>query len=81
MQATAYTYDPATRTSQVLLDDGTPLDFALFDAAIQTIAERLPKSGLPGQECVPQAAWMLAELTHARQLTDFLTLPAYALLP
>lgn len=63
------------------LDDGTPLDFALFDAAIQTIAERLPKSGLPGQDRVPQAAWMLAELTHARQLADFLTLPAYALLP
>ncbi|MBL8300468.1 MAG: malate synthase A [Rhodanobacteraceae bacterium] len=63
------------------LDDGTPLDFALFDGAIQTIAERLPKSGLPGQDRVPQAAWMLAELTHARQLADFLTLPAYALLP
>lgn len=63
------------------LDDGTPIDFALFDAAIQTIGERLPKSGLPGQERVPQAAWMLAELTHAKQLADFLTLPAYALLP
>ena len=63
------------------LDDGTPLDFALFDQAIHSVAERLPKSGLPGQERVPQAAWMLAELTHARQLADFLTLPAYALLP
>ncbi|HSX62783.1 MAG TPA: malate synthase A [Tahibacter sp.] len=63
------------------LDDGTALDFALFDEAIQTIAERLPKSGLPGQDRLPQAAWMLAELTHARQLADFLTLPAYALLP
>ena len=27
MQATAYTYDPATRTGQVLLDDGTPVPF------------------------------------------------------
>ncbi|WP_129842674.1 hypothetical protein [Streptomyces sp. RFCAC02] len=34
MQATAYTYDPATRSGSVLLDDGTPLDFdtAAFDA-------------------------------------------------
>ncbi|MEW2132184.1 hypothetical protein [Streptomyces sp. NPDC005435] len=34
MQATAYTYDPETRTGQVLLDDGTPLPFdaAAFDA-------------------------------------------------
>ncbi|TDR41301.1 malate synthase [Tahibacter aquaticus] len=63
------------------LDDGTPLDFALFDQAIHSVAERLPKTGLPGQDRVPQAAWMLAELTHARQLADFLTLPAYALLP
>ncbi|MEU7426846.1 MULTISPECIES: hypothetical protein [unclassified Streptomyces] len=34
MQATAYTYDPDTRSGQVLLDDGTPLPFdtAAFDA-------------------------------------------------
>ncbi|KUJ64610.1 2-phospho-L-lactate guanylyltransferase [Streptomyces albus subsp. albus] len=34
MQATAYTYDPETRTGSVLLDDGTPLPFdaAAFDA-------------------------------------------------
>ncbi|MFM9443436.1 hypothetical protein [Streptomyces acidiscabies] len=34
MQATAYTYDPATRTGQVLLDDGIPLPFGAeaFDA-------------------------------------------------
>ncbi|MGW0706885.1 hypothetical protein ACWD4G_13160 [Streptomyces sp. NPDC002643] len=34
MQATAYTYDPRTRTGQVLLDDGTPLPFdaPAFDA-------------------------------------------------
>lgn len=34
MQATAFTYDPATRSGQVLLDDGTPLAFgaAAFDA-------------------------------------------------
>ncbi|MDT0308234.1 hypothetical protein RM780_14855 [Streptomyces sp. DSM 44917] len=34
MQATAYTFDPGTRTGSVLLDDGTPLDFGAeaFDA-------------------------------------------------
>ncbi|MDT0322618.1 MULTISPECIES: hypothetical protein [unclassified Streptomyces] len=34
MQATAYTYDPETRSGSVLLDDGTPLEFgaAAFDA-------------------------------------------------
>ncbi|MEV7322177.1 hypothetical protein [Streptomyces sp. NPDC093970] len=34
MQATAYTYDPETRSGQVLLDDGTPVSFdgAAFEA-------------------------------------------------
>ncbi|KOX05889.1 MULTISPECIES: hypothetical protein [unclassified Streptomyces] len=34
MQATAFTYDPETRSGQVLLDDGTPVPFdrAAFDA-------------------------------------------------
>ncbi|MFF4400695.1 hypothetical protein [Streptomyces sp. NPDC001480] len=34
MQATAYTYDPETRSGQVLLDDGTPVAFEApaFDA-------------------------------------------------
>ena len=34
MQATAYTYDPETRSGSVLLDDGTPVAFdgAAFDA-------------------------------------------------
>ena len=66
---------------ELRLEDGSPIDFTLFDAAIQRIDERLPKTGLPGQDRIPQAAWMLTELTHARQLADFLTLPAYALLP
>ncbi|MFH8445736.1 hypothetical protein ACH4D3_31535 [Streptomyces sp. NPDC018026] len=34
MQATAYTYDPESRSGQVLLADGTPVPFdaAAFDA-------------------------------------------------
>ncbi|MFE5735369.1 MULTISPECIES: hypothetical protein [unclassified Streptomyces] len=27
MQATAFTYDPETRSGSVLLDDGTPVEF------------------------------------------------------
>jgi malate synthase len=61
-----------------LLDDGTPIDFALFDTAIQRVAERLPRRGLPGQENVLQAAWLLAELTHARTLTEAALVPALA---
>ncbi|MEU2657483.1 hypothetical protein ABZ615_19400 [Streptomyces sp. NPDC007325] len=34
MQATAFTYDPDTRSGSVLLDDGTPVEFGpdAFDA-------------------------------------------------
>ena len=53
-----------------VLDDGTPIDFPLFDAAIQRVPERLPRRGLPGQEYVLHAACLLAELTHARALAD-----------
>ena len=57
-------------SDNALLDDGTPIDFALFDAAIQRVGERLPRRGLPGQENVLQAACLLAELTHARSLAE-----------
>ena len=51
------------------LEDGTPVDFALFDDAIQRVGERLPRRGLPGHENLTRAAWLLAELTHAPVLT------------
>jgi len=63
------------------LDDGTPIDFALFDAAIQRVGERLPRRGLPGQEHVLQAACLLAELTHARSLADAALVSALARKP
>jgi len=59
-----------------VLEDGTPIDFDLFDAAIQRVGERLPRRGLRGQEYVLQAAWLLAELTHANTLP-----PRAALVP
>jgi malate synthase len=62
--------------SNAVLEDGTPIDFNLFDAAIQRVGERLPRRGLRGQEYVLQAAWLLAELTHARTLP-----PQAALVP
>ncbi len=60
------------------LDDGTAIDFVLFDASLLRTHERLPPNGLPGQVRIAQAASLLGELTHAPELVDFLTLPAYA---
>jgi malate synthase len=62
--------------ANALLEDGTPIDFSLFDAAIQRVGERLPRRGLRGPEYVLQAAWLLAELTHASTLP-----PQAALVP
>ena len=58
-------------------DDGAAIDFAWFDAVLARVPQRLPRSGLPGQEQIPVAMQMLAELTRAEELADFLTLPAY----
>jgi malate synthase len=63
------------------LDDGTPIDFTLFDGAVAQIGERIPSQGLPGQGRIGEAARLLSELTHANELADFLTLPAYSRLP
>jgi malate synthase len=41
------------------------------------VSDRLPKSGLPGQARIGEATRMLSELTHAKELAEFLTLPAY----
>jgi malate synthase len=63
------------------LDDGRGIDFALFDEVLAGCAARLPQEGLPGQQRIGEAISLLAELTHADQLADFLTLPAYQRLP
>ncbi|HET9485172.1 MAG TPA: malate synthase A [Xanthomonadales bacterium] len=64
-----------------VLDDGTAIDFDLFDACIAGLPVKLARQAMPGEARIEQAAWMLAELTHARELCEFLTLPAYELLP
>ena len=48
------------------LDDGTLVDFALFDAAILSIEERLPQSGAQGQAHLLHASRLLAESVYAK---------------
>ncbi|TCV96256.1 malate synthase [Luteibacter rhizovicinus] len=57
--------------------DHAPIDFALFDHALATHARRLRESQFPGHDRADEAAALISTLTHADELRDFLTLPAY----
>jgi malate synthase len=57
--------------------DHAPVNFALFDQALAAHTHKLRDSDLPGARRADDAARLLTELTHAEQLGDFLTLPAY----
>ncbi len=57
--------------------DEAPIDFALFDHALATHVHRLRDSQHPGATRADAAAVLLKAMTHANQLGDFLTLPAY----
>ena len=60
------------------LDDGTPVDFVLLERAFIGLPGRLAaQPGLPGTGHVSEAIGMLDRLTHADELAEFLTLPAY----
>jgi malate synthase len=60
------------------LDDGTPVDFSLFDRALLALPSKLAdRMKLPGGSKINEAIALLDELTHADELADFLTLPAY----
>ncbi|MGB4860017.1 MAG: malate synthase A [Dokdonella sp.] len=59
------------------LDDGSGIDFAMFDHVLAGCKQRLPNSGLPGQDQIDTAIAMLRDWSHADELLDFLTLPAY----
>jgi malate synthase len=48
------------------LEDGTPIDFALFDAAILSIEERLPQTGAHAQARLLHASRLLAETVYAK---------------
>ncbi|MBZ4040643.1 malate synthase A [Novilysobacter selenitireducens] len=61
------------------LDDGTPVDFALLERALIGLPSKLAdRLNLPGASRINEAIGMLDRLTHADELADFLTLPAYA---
>ena len=57
--------------------DHAPIDFALFDQALAAHTHRLRASTHPGAARADEASALLSALTHAEQLGDFLTLPAY----
>jgi malate synthase len=60
------------------LDDGTPLDFSLFDRALLALPSRLSeRMHLPGAARIPEAIALLDALTRSEELADFLTLDAY----
>jgi len=64
------------------LDDGTPVDFSLFDRALLALPSKLAdRMRLPGGSRINDAIALLDRLTHADELADFLTLPAYERLP
>ena len=61
------------------LDDGTAIDQGLLDTALAQLPARLgERTRLPGGERIDEAITLLGELTRAEELTEFLTLPAYA---
>ncbi|HBD18745.1 MAG TPA: malate synthase A [Arenimonas sp.] len=60
------------------LDDGTPVDFSLFDRALLALPSKLAdRMKLPGASKINEAIALLDQLTHADELAEFLTLPAY----
>ena len=53
-----------------VLDDGTPIDFTLFDEAILSIQERVPCSEARAQERLLRAARRLAESVYAKHSAE-----------
>jgi malate synthase len=64
-------------TNALEFPDHAPIDFALFDQAVAAHTHRLRNSQHPGAHRAVDAAALLSAMTHADQLGDFLTLPAY----
>ena len=60
------------------LDDGTPVDFGLFESALIGLPSKFAdRAAIPGGARLNEAIGVLDRLTHADELVDFLTLPAY----
>ena len=65
--------------SPVYLDDGTLIDFELFERTLAALPGKLGDTAtLPGGARIPEAMALVEQLTAACQFIDFLTLPAYA---
>ncbi|QNH15177.1 malate synthase A [Xanthomonas sp. SS] len=63
------------------LDDGTAIDFALFDACMRQLPARLGERALlPGGNRLDDAIALLDTLTRSEDLAEFLTLPAYQMI-
>ncbi len=61
------------------LDDGTAITLALLDTTLAQLPSRLgERASLPGGSRIDEAIALLGQLSRADELTDFLTLPAYA---
>ncbi|HEU0305720.1 MAG TPA: malate synthase A [Lysobacter sp.] len=72
-------HGPRPHGASLHLDDGSELDFALFERALINLPSRLgDRTKLPGGSRINEAIGMLDRLTHADTLEEFLTLPAYA---
>jgi malate synthase len=61
----------------VEFSDHASINFALFDQVLAAHTHRLRESKHPGAARATQAAALISALTHAPELRDFLTLPAY----
>jgi len=70
--------DQEPRAGGLHLDDGTPVDFVLLDRALIALPGKLAdRMHAPGASKLHDAIALLDQLTHADELADFLTLPAY----
>jgi malate synthase len=65
---------------ELSLDDGTPIDGALFQQALLRLPARLAGEQVVGAAQLPRAIALLEQLTEADTLAEFLTLPAYELI-
>jgi malate synthase len=64
------------------LDDGTPVDWALFERALIALPSKLAdRLRVPGGSRIDDAIALLDRLTENEELAEFLTLPAYEMLP
>ena len=62
----------------LLLEDGTPMDWALLERALIGLPSRLAAEGeFPGRTRIDEAIDLLVQMTRSDTLAEFLTLPAY----